>query len=426
MEKPQKRQAVFVYLCGMVVLHAAFFWDARESVSKGYSDFTIYYCAGMMVRKGLGHDLYNNSVQYQIQREFAPHVAIRLNALPYNHPPFEALFFAPFTFLSYLHAFILWDLLNAGALLAGAFLLRGQVDKLKTCSQPLCMLATLAFFPIFLTLLQGQDSILLLLLYVLTFVCLKKNARALSGAWLALGLFKPQLVLPFILLWPMRGDKKILYGFLPTAAALALVSLALVGTTGLRLYPGYVLRLDANMAGGAIQPSDMPNLRGLIYVLTHGRIETASIAIAFSCVILLLAAWLCRARETTPDLFCSKFALAMVATVLVSYHCLGYDLSVLLLPIALIFQKLWHPGTLAPWARALMLPGIGLLFFSPLQEFLLLHGNRLALMGWAVLLLLGGIVAQIWFETASRALPSDKRFGEGTDSKSHLSSGTIA
>lgn len=398
MEKFRKRQAVFVYLGAMVAVHAALFWNARASVGKGYSDFTIYYCAGTMVRRGLGHDLYNNTVQYQIEREFAPNVAIRLDALPFNHPPFEALFFVPFSYLSYVPAFILWDLLNIGALLAVAFLLGGQVPRLESYPRAVWMLASLAFFPIFLTLLQGQDSILLLLLYTLVFLCLKKNAQALAGGWLALGLFKPQLVLPFIFLWLMRGGRRILYGFLPTAVVLALVSLALVGTAGLRSYPRYVLRLEGTMGGGAIRPSDMPNLRGVIYAPAYGRLA-AGIAIVLSCGILLLAAWQCRTRETAPDWFCWKFVLAMVATVVVSYHCLGYDLSVLLLPITLIISKLRSPGPLAPWSRALMLSGIGLLFFSPLQAFLL-RGNHLALIGWAALLLLGGIVVQIWVKPA--------------------------
>lgn len=399
MEKSPKKIAVFMYLCAMVVIHAGFFWRARDLVRKGYPDFTIYYSAGMMVRRGLGHELYNNVAQYQLQRELAPDVTIRQDALPFNHPPFEALVFVPFACFSYLPAFVLWDCLNVGILISIPFFLRAQVPELQQYSWPLWVLTSLALFPIVLTLLQGQDSILLLLVYTLAFVCLKKDAEALAGGFLALGLFKPHLILPFVFLWLMRDGKKILYGFLPTAAALTIVSLAIVGARGFLSYPAYVLQLEKTMAGGAIRPSDMPNLHGVIYTLGHTP-YSGFITIALSCGILVLAAWLCRKKEPAPELFCWKFSLAIGTTIVISYHCLGYDLSILFLPIALIVAKLDDP-TLRGWPRGLIFIGLALLFFSPLEVFLLTHGNRLGIIGWAVLLLLGGIALQTWTQTAS-------------------------
>lgn len=401
MEKSRKKIAVFMYVCAMVVIHAGFFWHARDLIRKGYPDFTIYYSAGMMVRRGLGHELYNNVAQYHVQRELAPDVTIRLDALPFNHPAFEALFFLPFACFPYFPAFVLWDCLNVGILIAIPFFLPARGPQLQQYPRPLWLLAGLAFFPIFLTLLQGQDSILLLLLYTLAFVCLKRNAEALAGGLLALGLFKPHLILPFVFLWLMRGGKKILYGFLPMAATLTLVSIAIAGIEGFLSYPGYVLQLEKTTGGGAIRPSDMPNLRGVIYTLGYGTPFSFIITVALSCGILVLAAWLCRKKEAVPELFCWKFSLAIVTTIVVSYHCLGYDLSILFLPVALIVAKLDH-ATLRDWPRGLIVTGMALLFFSPLELFLLTHGNRLGIIGWAVLLLLGGIALQTWTETAGR------------------------
>ena len=82
MRASRLKGAVFLYLTGMVMIHAVVFWSVRESVRKGYSDFTIYYCAGTIVRRGLGHQLYDNVTQFKVQREFSPEVAIRLDALP--------------------------------------------------------------------------------------------------------------------------------------------------------------------------------------------------------------------------------------------------------------------------------------------------------------------------------------------------------
>src|ERR1022692_2600558 len=294
MQASRLKSAVLLYLTGMVMIHAVVFWSVRDSVRKGYSDFTIYYCAGKIVRLGLGHQLYDNVTQFKVQREFSPDVAIRLDALPYNHPPFEAALFAPFTLVSYPAAFAMWALANLAMLIALPFMLRPELGHLQIYPWPFWVLASLGFFPIFFALLQGQDAILLLFLYTLAFLCLKKNRDIFAGSWLALGLFKPHLILPFIFLLLVQGRRKVLYGFLPIAAVLALVSTAIVGREGMLLYPRYVLRLESTMARGAIMPSDMPNLRGMLYLLLHSDSYVGVAALALSVGMLLLAAWRCR------------------------------------------------------------------------------------------------------------------------------------
>ena len=385
--------AVFAYLAGMVAIHAAMFWNVRGSIRKGYSDFSIYYCAGTMLRQGLGHQLYDDSAQFKIQREFSPQVAIRFGALPYNHPPFEAALFVPLTYVPYPVAFALWDLVNMAMLVALPFLLRPYLGHLQNCSWPLWVLASLGFFPIFIALLQGQDAILLLCLYVLAFVCLKQNRDIFAGGWLALGLFKPHVVLPFVLLLLVQGRKKILYGFLPAAAVLALVSVAIVGRETILHYPEYVLHLENTMARGAIVPSNMPNLRGVLNLIPGGNHGVGMLGPVLSMSVFLFAAWQCRVAPSK-DLFNLKFCLAMVASILVSYHLLSYDLSMLMLPLLLLSNELVIQRNLRTWPRALIITSVSILLFSP-GLILLMRNNRLAVAGLAVLLLLGGIAGQI-------------------------------
>ncbi len=388
------RTTVFVYMAGMVVVHLAVLWNLRQMIRKGYPDFTIYYCAGTMVRQGLGRDLYSDATQLKVQLEFSPDVATHLGAVPYNHPPFEALWFTPLTYFSYPGAFILWDLLNLTMLMAVPFLLRSQLLSPQDFSWPLWVAATLAFFPVFFALLQGQDSILLLLLYTLGFADLAKGNDARAGGWLGLGLFKPQLVLPFVLFMLLCGRRKMLYGFLPVAAALGLLSAAIVGWHGLTSYPQYVLHLESAMARGAIVPSDMPNLRGVLYLLLRGGPHVDVIAVTLSVCIFLFTAWQGR-KIAGGSMFPWQFALAVVTTVIVSYHSLAYDLSILLLPIVLLVHELRKESLPREWSGIVIMVAVAVLFFSPLQLLLLLRSNRLALVGWAVLLWMVGIAGQI-------------------------------
>ena len=385
------KTTIAFYLAGMVVVHLAVLWNVRQMIWKGYSDFTIYYCAGTMFRQGLGHELYNDQEQFKVQRQFSPEVATRLGALPYNHPPFEAVLFAPFTYLAYPWAFMLWDFLNLAMLASLPTLLRPYLARFQNCSGPLWLLAGLAFFPVFFALLQGQDSILLLFLYTLTFVDLAKGRDARAGVWLGLGLFKPHLIVPFALFMLLWGRKRLWYGLLLVGAGLGLLSGTVVGWETLRSYPHYVLQLEATMARGAIVPSDMPNLRGVLYLLLRGQ-HVGAVAAALSVCLFLFAVW--RGRHVaTANSFRWQFALAVVATVVISYHALGYDLSTLLLPIVLVLAEIQAEAR--DWPVWLIICAIAVLFFSPLQLFLLLRLNRLALVGWAVLLLMSGIMEKI-------------------------------
>jgi len=402
------RTTIFFYLAAMVVIHLAVLWNLRQMIRMGYPDFTIYYCAGTMVRQGLGHELYNDVAQFKVRREFLPEVANRLGKSPYNHPPFEALLFTPLTYFSFPAAFIFWDLLNLAMLMALPFLLRSQLFSPLDFSWPLWVAATLAFFPVFFALLQGQDSILLLFLYTLGFVELAKGNDERAGGWLGLGLFKPQLVVPFVLFMFLCGRRRMLFGFLPVAAALGLLSAGIVGWQGLTSYPQYVLHLEAAMARGAIVPSDMPNLRGVLYLLLRGGPHVDVISPILSVCIFLFAVWQSRKIGTVKiangSLFPWQFALAVVTTVIVSYHSLGYDLSILLLPVVLLVHELRKESRPREWSGIVIMAAVAVLFFSPPQLLLLLRSNRLALVGWAVLLWMVGIAGQISARTRHSSL----------------------
>jgi hypothetical protein len=387
------RTAIVCYLTGVLIIHLVVLWNARKMIWKGYSDFTIYYCAGTMLRQGLGRELYDDAAQFSVQRQFAPKVTSRLAALPYNHPPFEALLFEPLTHLSYPWAFMCWDALNLAMLFALPFLLSPYLSKLQV-SGPFCVLASLAFFPIFFALLQGQDSILLLFLFALAFVDLAAGRDARAGAWLGVGLFKPQLILPFTLFMSLCGKRKLWYGFLPVAAVLGLLSVGIVGQHGLAAYPSYVLQLETTMARGAILPDDMPNLRGVLYLLLHGRGHIAAATLILSICLFVFAVM--KGREVAREAeFPRQFALAAVATVLVSYHCLDYDLSILFVPMLLVLAQCSEISQHRERFAWLTFCGMAVLWFSPLQLWLLLRWHRLGWIGWAVLFLMFGIAARI-------------------------------
>jgi hypothetical protein len=397
------------YVAGVLLIHLLVVWNARDLIRKGYPDFTIYYTAGSIVREGIGHALYDDAVQFRVQKGFAPQVATRLGALPFNHPPFEAVLFVPLSYFPYRVAYLLWTLVNLAMLAALPILLRPHVPGLNGWPGAAWTVASLAFFPIFFALLQGQDAILLLFLYGLAFVSWKEKHLVSTGAWLACGMFKFHLVLPFELLMLIQekttqGRRKILTGFVGVGAILGAVSIAAVGARQIISYPRYVLGLEKTMAMGAIMPSDMPNLRGILYLMASSVRHFDVLVILLSGALYFVAAWVCGSPDddantndpshdrNNGDL---KFSLAVFATVLVSYHGLGYDLCVLALPVLLIAGQLGNKIRFASWTGMAISAGLAALLFSPLPLVLLMRYNRLALLGWAVLLCFASLAGEL-------------------------------
>ena len=305
-------------------------------LEKGYQDFTIFYGAAKMVRDGQGRGLYDLAAQYQMQHRFAPKVAIRQAALPYNHPPFEALIFVPFTFLTYLQAYLLWSFLNLVMLALSLRIVRKTFPEVGGLSLVFAMLAASGFLPVVNGFIQGQDSILLLFLVTLSLASLEERHDRRAGVALGMALFKFHLAIPLTLLLAVRRPR-LLRGFVPAAVVLVVVSAAMVGSRGLVDYVQFLFRLEKGGAGGAIVTKGMPNLHGLIAELpgmSGGGGLTIALTVVCSIAAMGIALWQITRRHTSIRF---EFVVASVTAVLVSYHTLTYDLGWLLIVLLLLF-----------------------------------------------------------------------------------------
>ena len=369
-----------VFLLAMTFSNVVSAVKLAPFLRNGYQDFTIFYAAARMVRAGQSSTLYDLTAQYRAQQQFAPNVPIRKAALPYNHPPFEALLFLPLTFLPYVPAYLLWTLLNVIMVVASLTLLRKRFVEIGNLSPGFLLLASAGFLPVASAIIQGQDSILLLLLFVVAFSSMEKGNDSAAGAALAGGLFKFHLVLPLVILLAARRWRMLL-GFVPVAALLGGASLAMVGWHGAVGYVQLLLRLENTGAGGSIVGRDMPNLRGIIWTLAgaHRGASLIPLTIACSAVVLLIAWW---RMGPIRDSVRFAFALATVSTILVSYHTLTYDLS-LLLPVALLLFAAPEPESSSSSQADTIL--LVLLYLGPLFEPFWPRVNQF---GWPVLILL--------------------------------------
>ena len=385
--RPKLRFVLTLFCLGMIALHAAIFWLARSRVLAGSPDFSIFYTAGLMVRRGQGPELYSDEAQAATWREFVPSAAVREHPLPFNHPPFEVFPFLVLTDLTYLRAYSLWFLVNLLLVGAAAHLMRPWLPVIGSEFRWLPIMGALAFFPVAYAMLQGQDSILLLLLYCLAYGALRREQDVRAGVYLGLGLFKFHLVLPFAFVLLVRRRWRALGGILLGTAVDLAVSLVMVGWKQLLYYPRYILQINHQQAAGVIVPENMPNLRGLFTGWNGLKPPSMWLELALATTSLALLVWASRhwRPEDLRDVeaWNNGFSIAMLATFLVGYHSYNHDMSILLLPTFITLdrvlgqERIWS-GTRNRLVEVLL----GLMFFSPLYLILTLyysHENLFAL-----------------------------------------------
>lgn len=358
----------------------------RGRVEKADPDFTVYYTAARIFRERRGAYLYTAVTQQSVQREFARDSDLRRSPLPYIHPPFEALIFVPLTWLSYSKAFLLWNGVNLLLLIVIAQRLRGSLHALSAIPLWEWVAALLAFFPVFANFLQGQDAILLLLVFVFGFRALERDALFLAGCWFGLGIFKYHFVLPLVLIVAVWKGRKFLSGFAATAIAMSLLSLALVGWQGLLRYPAYAWHVVSVPGYGQTPPGLMVNLMGLAAgwpKLQDLGWPVRVVALVASAALLIAVGGM---RRTANDqrFFRLTFACAVLASLLVAYNTNAHDLCLLVLPLTLVGDHCaarWSDGKPA---KALLIP-ITPLLISPVWIFLWMGLGKLNVM--AILLL---------------------------------------
>ena len=362
---PKRKFLVAAFLLTMTFCNLTLLFRVMPSLRNGYQDFTIFYTGARLLRDGQASALYNLAAQYRMQLTFA-HVPIRQGPLPYNHPPFEALLFVPFTMLDYWPAYLLWTALNLIMLAVSVTLLRRHFSQLAAVSPLVLGLGATAFFPVAIGIIQGQDVILLLFLFVLAVLSLDRGNDAVAGALLAAGLFRPQLVVPLVVFVAIRRWR-VLVGFTPVALVLGIISVAIMGWRGPLDYARFVLHLEGTSAR-AFGPEAVPNLRGLVEqlpgLIPSGR-WAALLILASSLVVFFVTL---RRIHNGRDSVIFLSVLAAVTTILISFHALVYDVSLLLpMVLFLLSRTLGVAGTkIDVWTILL----VTLLFLTPLYVFL--------------------------------------------------------
>ena len=298
----------------------------------GRADFRAMYIAGYLVRTGQRKHLYEYALQARLQDLI---VGPSDTPLPFNHLAYESLLFAPLSMFKYPTAYSIFLLTNLLFLAICFAVLRPWTRNLSKVYKWFPVALVAAFLPIAAALIQGQDSILLLLIFAGSFALLERHKDSLAGTLAGLSMFKFQLALPIALIYLLWRKWKFAAGFAAMSLFVLSVSAWLVGFAQIKTYSHLLTTMSSSTPASFLRnvftANQMPNLRGLIFGLAYGLLPTSfvSIVTAISSATLLL--WAATSQHLRTSVYAPIVAITLA--VLVSYHLNFHDLSLMLVPI---------------------------------------------------------------------------------------------
>ena len=358
-----------LYLGALVVIQVCTIVSglALLRTSRGrYIDLRTFYTAGYMLRTHQAALLYNYAAEQRLQTEL---VSLDPRALPMMSPPFTALLFVPLTYLSFEHAHAAVAVVDIALLAICVALLQPFLSSLSARWRAAPALLVLSFFPACVAILVGQISVLLLLLYCIAFLCLRRSHDLLAGLVVSLAMMKFQVAIPVAILFLVWRQWRFIAGFVTGSAVLTAVSIRIVGTAPFLAYLHSLYSMTSAVSADraiqlryAILPEQMPNLYGMVFMLARGAAWCHILILALSFVLFL---WTARQRPSLP--------LALLTAMLVSYHLFFYDLTLLVLPLTLLADHLLRNPDAARSQDMRLLTtrvSVGMLLLSPMLRLL--------------------------------------------------------
>ncbi len=297
------------------------------------SDFIALYSAGRVAETEGFSKVFNPFLTQAVQEQVVGFQLGEGQVLLYNHVPFLVPLLSLIVGDNYLISFLAWCLisllifLGATALLARLFNNQGWMKSTTIES----WLGLITFFPLFVSLMNGQDTTLTTLGLCLWFYGLLTRRMWLAGLGLALVTIRPQIAL-FLAVPFLFRYRQVFLWFCAGAIGLVVVSWLSVGWDGMQNF----VQLLLVSAGGnfyGLKESAMVNLVGWLLRRFPGWnpqvIHWIGWISYFSAMITLCIIWI---KNRTLDE--RHFGMAVCIALFFSPHLHYHDSALLLVPIS--------------------------------------------------------------------------------------------
>jgi hypothetical protein len=327
-------------------------WASMLHYKVGQPDFYVYYLAAQLGRAHGWAAVYDPSV-------FLPPVTAAVGKpLPYLNPPELAWLVAPLSLLPYSLAAWIWS----GMLAAAFALVFALVAPGHGPMRLIHGLAAAVLLPVFVGVLFGQVSLLVVAAVALSWWLLSHGRPWLAGLALSALILKPQMAFLVPLSLLLAGYGRVVLAWLAVSAPLAVVTLLVTGPPVFHEI-SRSLQLVSSVPG-PIQSSLLRQLPLPIAI-------TGIVAVLGASIIIVLGS-----RRRGPSL---PIAIGLISSLLVSPYVNFYDLSALVLAAWLIVRC--NPPR---WQRTVTFGMYVPLYGAPIWPFVTL----VCLCGWLVSLAL--------------------------------------
>jgi hypothetical protein len=283
------------------------------------------------------------STDYPIQIQHTPQLVgfewPQENYFPMVYPPYHYWFVSPLSQIPYRWATIGWTTISALVYCLTGWLICRGYEPLRRRPWELMMGMTL-FGPAIICLNTGQKSIWILLFFTLTFLLLTRGNVFLSGMVFGLVAVKPHLGVVVGLSMIGKGIWRFVAGAVLVLLAFCVLALWLE-PLWLSQYIGVVSKMSDYISIEGYQLHDSHSLwGGLKFLLPDASSSLILYLLLAAClaVFLIVGRSLGFREKFNPKskLFSFQFSILVLATVLISPHFYTYDLTLLVLPLALL------------------------------------------------------------------------------------------
>jgi GT2 family glycosyltransferase len=315
---------------GSLIFWTIYWFSFIRGNLRGPDFFNFYAAAKLYVAAG-GSAVYDIAMQRQVELQVTGQDPSRFIVLPYFHPPYYTLLIAPLAYLDYRHAYYAMAAFNV--LLVAALIIILVRSSLRIHGRASLVAAAMigGFFPLFVTVLQGQSDLVVLVPLAAAYAAWARGRPGLAGAFSALALAKPQLLLLIPVLFVARRAWRALAAFGGVLAALGVISVA-----GFGLGPviTYLTSVGTWAVTGRLPNSGLIvytdpavySLRNILEALPGGGKVVALV------ILLVLLALIALSLSWRPDKPRLDFALAIAASLVLSPHQNVHDLALLVIP----------------------------------------------------------------------------------------------
>ncbi|MCF6277202.1 MAG: glycosyltransferase 87 family protein [Anaerolineales bacterium] len=370
---------------GIILLGAIylFLWFTQIKSPTLYStaDFIAFYAAGQVAQKEGATQVYDLEKQYQVEQSVSNRPFAFEETYPYNHIPYLIPLLEAITSSNYTASFTRWALLLITVAIGGVVVLMRSLPHTK--DRILTAIGLFLFFPSIISIIQGQDSVILLLGAALWMDGLLHDRDKEAGLGLALITVRPHIALLLAIPTLMKRKQAFVW-FEFGGILLAVLSFLLIGINGTRDFI-HRLTLSSRGTGFQMQSAAMFNTVGILSrwlpSISPDTLEIIGWALFLVAIIVLAFIW---HKSNTIDE--RHITAAIIISILAAPHLHYHDLALLLLPIT-VFLRIENKLGIIRLSLLTYLPLTiaGVLFINHYlpNKFILPYLLMLALLTWA-------------------------------------------